>query len=207
MSVRRHVTYANIMATVAVVFAMGGSAVAASHYLITSTKEFKPSVLKSLKGNTGPKGPTGATGATGPTGGVGPQGVQGPAGLSALDTLPSGQSESGEFAAGGSFTAAKGFVEEAISFPVRLSANIPASNVVATEVSKPLTECPGPGHAARGFLCLYEVENKFIEPPDAYNGEEAGLEPNGAGRLGADLSWPTTEVNAYVDGTYTVTAP
>ena len=36
MSIRKHLTYANVMATVAVVFAMGGSAVAANHYLISS---------------------------------------------------------------------------------------------------------------------------------------------------------------------------
>ncbi len=210
MSVRKHLSYANVMATVAIVFAMGGSAIAANHYLITTTKEFKPSVLKALKGNTGPRGATGAAGlpgAPGNPGKEGPQGKEGPPGPSALTTLPSGQSESGEFAAGGSYTAKEGFVEEAISYPIPLSAGLPVGNVVATEVGKPLPECPGPGHAERGFLCLYEAENKFFEPPEVYNGEESSTLPNGAGRFGADLSWRTTEANGYVDGTYTVTAP
>jgi hypothetical protein len=56
------------VATFALVFAMSGGALAAHHYLITSTKQIKPSVLKSLKGNTGKTGNTGAPGAQGPAG-------------------------------------------------------------------------------------------------------------------------------------------
>jgi hypothetical protein len=61
-------------------------AIAAKHYLITSTSQIKPSVLTKLKGHAGkqgPLGPAGATGATGPqgaTGGQGPAGVEGPRG-------------------------------------------------------------------------------------------------------------------------------
>lgn len=58
---RRHLTYANVAATLALVFAMSGGALAASHYVITSTKQIKPSVLKELKGKPGPPGPTGST--------------------------------------------------------------------------------------------------------------------------------------------------
>ena len=73
---RRHLNYANVVATLALVFAMSGGALAASHYLINSTKQIKPSVLKKLKGSKGArgapgtKGLTGATGATGATGTV-----------------------------------------------------------------------------------------------------------------------------------------
>jgi hypothetical protein len=71
------------IAVVALFFALGGSAVAAKHYLITSTKQIKPSVLKALKGNVGhagaagPAGPTGATGATGKEGTPGKEGKEG----------------------------------------------------------------------------------------------------------------------------------
>ncbi len=47
---RKHLGYANVTATLALFFAMSGGALAASHYLITSTRQIKPSVLSSLKG-------------------------------------------------------------------------------------------------------------------------------------------------------------
>jgi hypothetical protein len=74
---RRHLNYANVIATLALVFAMSGGALAAKHYLITSTKQIKPSVLKSLKGNAGKTGATGPAGAAGAAGKEGPQGKEG----------------------------------------------------------------------------------------------------------------------------------
>ena len=74
-SIRRHLSYANVVATMALVFAMGGSAIAAKHYLINSTKQIKPSVLKQLKGSTGAKGATGAAGLQGKEGPQGPAGT------------------------------------------------------------------------------------------------------------------------------------
>jgi hypothetical protein len=41
-------TYANVVATLALVLAMSGGALAASHYLITSTRQISPRVLKKL---------------------------------------------------------------------------------------------------------------------------------------------------------------
>jgi hypothetical protein len=78
---RRYMTYANIVSTMALVFAMGGSALAVKHYLITSTSQIKPSVLARLRsnGHRGPAGPRGAAGARGP------QGTEGPSTLSAAE--------------------------------------------------------------------------------------------------------------------------
>jgi hypothetical protein len=45
-SIRRHLSYANVVATFALVFAMSGGALAAQHYLLRSTKQIKPSLLK-----------------------------------------------------------------------------------------------------------------------------------------------------------------
>src|SRR5271167_2287323 len=74
---RPRLNYANVVATLALFFALsGGAAYAASHYLITSTKQIKPSVLASLKGKPGPAGTPGAPGAAG----VGTAGLQGPQG-------------------------------------------------------------------------------------------------------------------------------
>ena len=75
---RRHLSFANVAATLALFFAISGGAVAAKHFLITSTKQIKPSVLASLRGKPGPKGADGAAGAPGPKGDRGPAGPGGP---------------------------------------------------------------------------------------------------------------------------------
>lgn len=74
--------YAEITATVALVLAMSGGALAASHYLISSTSQIKPSVLRQLKGAKGTRGPKGLAGAPGSTGTAGQPGAAGPSGPS-----------------------------------------------------------------------------------------------------------------------------
>jgi hypothetical protein len=121
---RRRLCYANVVATLALVFAMSGGALAAGHYLLTSTSQVSPKVLKALKGKAGQTGPAGAqgsqgvqgtvgpSGAQGPAGETGPAGVQGPAGeagaagkegspWTAGGTLPAGKSETGAWSASG----------------------------------------------------------------------------------------------------------
>jgi hypothetical protein len=94
-----------IIAAVALFVVLGGTAGAAGRYLITSTSQIKPSVLKALRGDaghigpagsrgigatgapgspgpSGPSGEPGATGAQGPAGATGPAGPAGPAGPS-----------------------------------------------------------------------------------------------------------------------------
>jgi hypothetical protein len=65
---KHRLTPGGAIALVALFIALGGSALAAKHYVITSTKQIKPSVLKKLKGNQGPRGPQGAQGPPGPSG-------------------------------------------------------------------------------------------------------------------------------------------
>jgi hypothetical protein len=103
---RKHLSYANVVATAALVLATAGGAFAASHYLITSTKQISPAVLSELKGRRGPAGPRGPRGPNlitstkqiapnvqkklrgrrgpggpqGPSGAIGPQGPVGPQG-------------------------------------------------------------------------------------------------------------------------------
>lgn len=91
--IRRRLTFANVALTLALVFAMTGGAFAASKYLITSTKQISPKVLKSLKGASGKNGvagPAGGAGAGGAQGPAGPAGPQGPGGA------PGGEGENGE---------------------------------------------------------------------------------------------------------------
>src|SRR5882724_631145 len=45
----RHLSYANVTATLALVLAMSGGAIAAKHYLLTSTAQIKPEVIRSLE--------------------------------------------------------------------------------------------------------------------------------------------------------------
>lgn len=73
-------TYANVAATLALVFSMTGGALAASHYLVNSTKQINPKVLKALKGPKGTKGAAGAAGPAGPTGSPGAGGTTGATG-------------------------------------------------------------------------------------------------------------------------------
>ena len=63
------------IAVLALVFAMTGGAWAANEYVITSTKQIKPKVLKNLRGRTGATGAAGAAGPQGPKGDTGPAGV------------------------------------------------------------------------------------------------------------------------------------
>jgi hypothetical protein len=146
--IRRRCSYANVVATFALFFAMTGGALAAGHYLITSTKQIKPSVLKSLAGKAGPAGPAGTAGAVGAKGesgasgtgtpGVeghegkegkegpkGKEGKEGPEGKEGLpgvihpgETLASGASETGMWAASGSGDRGGLCVPEAEGAPV-----------------------------------------------------------------------------------------
>jgi len=90
-TVRRNFNATTFIAVLALVFSMAGGALAAKHYVITSTKQIKPSVRKALKGRRGKRGPVGPQGAkgekgdkgdTGPQGSQGPQGNEGPRGPS-----------------------------------------------------------------------------------------------------------------------------
>jgi hypothetical protein len=102
--VRTHLSYANVAATMALVFALTGGAVAASSHSgggdsngngnsfikasasVASTHVYavvakkKSSSKGGARGPAGPKGATGATGPAGPTGATGATGATGPAG-------------------------------------------------------------------------------------------------------------------------------
>ena len=75
--IRKRTTYTNVVMTLVLVFVMTGGAYAASKYVITSTKQISPKVLKALKGANGKNGANGAPGGTGPAGRAGPAGSAG----------------------------------------------------------------------------------------------------------------------------------
>jgi Collagen triple helix repeat (20 copies) len=140
--IRKRFTYANVAMTLALVFAMSGGAYAASKYLITSTKQISPKVLKSLVGKTGkagaigaqgPAGPAGPAGKEGPagkgergergekgeTGATGPQGATGQTGFTA--TLPSGKTLEGDWTFGSAVVTGPDLAVTSVSFGIPLS--------------------------------------------------------------------------------------
>lgn len=88
----RKPTPALAVSLVALFFSLTGAGIAASHYLITSVSQIKPSVRAALRGKVGPQGlagPQGTAGDSGSQGAQGPQGdpgSRGPAGPSMLDS-------------------------------------------------------------------------------------------------------------------------
>jgi hypothetical protein len=217
-SIRRRITYANVVATLALVCAMSGGALAANHYLLNSSKQISPKLLAKLKGRAGARGRTGATGATGPTGPAGPAGatgLQGPAGqpgapgLSALSTLPSGQTETGVYYMGQNNAVEKAPIETAVSFPVPLATTLPPHNAVYQLATGTSPHCAGPGRAEPGFLCIYSVLRARVSFNDTYALEGETLAAGVTGRLGFLLEDNVTETNAHVydAGNWAVTAP
>jgi hypothetical protein len=74
-----------LVALFALVLSMGGgAALAAKHYLISSTSQISPKVLTKLKGKTGPQGKTGLQGSQGLQG---PQGIKGDAGANGTNGI------------------------------------------------------------------------------------------------------------------------
>ena len=155
--IRKRVSYTNVVLTLILVFAMSGGAYAAGRYLITSTKQISPKVLKALAGKGGAAGPAGAAGAAGPVGpagakgesGVGQAGKEGPAGPTGPSgptgpagptgpqgqtgftaTLPSKATETGtwSFSTGTSEHRQSQFAS--VSFSIPLKAGLEASHVI-----------------------------------------------------------------------------
>jgi hypothetical protein len=134
---RRWLTYVNVMATLALVFAMTGGAYAASKYIITSSKQISPKVLKQLDGKvgairaTGPAGPAGGKGEAGIAGQsvkskVGKEGKEGSS-WTAEDVLSAGQAETGMCGAAGLLASIdEGFVHLS-SVPISYRVQLPSS--------------------------------------------------------------------------------
>jgi hypothetical protein len=208
--IRAHLTYANVVATLALVLAMSGGALAATHYLINSTKQINPKVLRQLRGHTGRaglQGPpgVGSQGVEGPPGQRGTRGEPGPQGLSALASLPAGQSESGTFGVRSDRAHIKDTIADTIAYPVPLGESAASTHIVFTQAKVAAEHCSGPGSADKGYLCIYETADHGVGPAHVF-GFEASEEADVTGRHGFTLQWEATEEGAYAFGTYTVTA-
>jgi hypothetical protein len=213
----RRLTYANVAATLALVFAMSGGALAAKHFLISSTKQISPSVLKQLRGKTGragPTGPAGREGAVGPQGnegkGVpGPPGGPGQPGLSATSPLPSGETVSGSFAMRDDNGTVGKFILDSVTFPVPLEHRLPVSDIEYVKPGATTPHCSGPRHAAQGFLCVYGLTQSGVEAAPTFLDPESGSEEEGEGAapIGVVIEFKLAATTGLVFGSYAVTAP
>jgi hypothetical protein len=223
--IRKRLTYTNVALTLALVFAMSGGAYAASKYVITSTKQIKPSVLKQLQGKAGAQGPVGAQGPAGPagatglagaagvkgeTGTTGPEGPPGKNGENGKNgttgftkVLPKGETETGTW----SVVLKEGQTLIPLSFSIPLAQQLEGTNVHIA----PNKECPGTAEepkAEAGNLCVYigadeNIELSRIAPP-----YELGI--SGTGRSGAVVfvgSSAKPGESGLAVGTWAVTAP
>jgi hypothetical protein len=94
---RRKPSISGVIAAVALFFAVAGAgAYAADSYIITSTHQIKPSVLRKLAHDVrGPRGTAGLVGAQGATGEQGPQGSAGTNGATGQQGTPGAQGAQG----------------------------------------------------------------------------------------------------------------
>ena len=199
---RRRFSYANVTATLALVFAMSGGALAAHHYLISSTKQISPKVLSALRARTGPTGPQGPAG---PRGGQGKEGPEGRSGA-APATLPSGHSESGTYSLASSEA---GYLTEGITYPIPLASGLGEAHVEwLAHGTAPPEACPGPGIAAPGYLCVYERLGEFRKPDGSISPVSTELGHAGSNAYGFIVFLDgEDEKLSYSYGSWTVTAP
>ena len=200
--ISRHINYANVVATLALVFAMSGSAIAAKHYLLHSTKQISPALLKQLRGRTGKTGPQGTTGAQGPQGSTG---AKGEPGSPAPSVLTSGHSESGDYVLTESNAKTGAGTSAAVSFPIPLAERLPEGKFDFLPPGKTSAECNGPGHAAPGFLCVYSTETSNAGFESVFDPEKPGS--FGTGTFGFQIAFEAEGQSVFAAGTWTVTAP
>lgn len=221
--VREKLTFANVVACLALFVALGGASYAATQLpknsvgtqqlkngAVTGAKvkagsltasSFKPGQLP--KGATGAKGPEGQRGPEGPRGAEGPQG---PPGAFPSGNLPSGATLRGNFAIG---TNLSEYSNTSVSFGFTL-ASAPTGHFIAVGDTPP-PQCPGSAanpQASAGNLCVYEIQaNNQLATPELFDPATGAV---GAGRYGfgvaAELgNAPNESLLSY--GSWAVTAP
>ena len=208
---REKLTYANVMATIAVFLMLaGGTAFAASEMLPSNsvgTKQIKKEAVTPAKLSKASKaaliGPQGAPGAAGATGAQGPKGEKGAPGADA-QILASGQTEVGVWGAAAEIS---NYGVAAINFAPRLENSVPASNVKFLNERETTPACPAFRHAAAGYLCVYTTYTggmEFIQFANGFDNSE------GADSTGVVLYvWnPSTGLKGgNITGNWAYTAP
>jgi hypothetical protein len=162
-ALRKRITPATLIAVLALVLAMTGGALAAKKYVITSTKQISPSVLKKLTGSPGPQGASGAKGDPGPAGRDGTNGTNGTNGQTGFtEVLPAGKSLTGTWSSnfidtGGESTAVQ-FVPISLGIPLSKALTVTDVHFIALGEETGTGDCPGSIEkpvAEPGKLCVY----------------------------------------------------
>lgn len=193
---RPRLTYANVTATLALFFALTGGAIAARHYLINSTSQISPKVLKKLQGHAGPRG---VPGAPGTSGAEGPKGEPGPL----LATLPSGKTEKGAYNLAGNRYSGGGAYYPSVEATYPIPIGFEPTITLVKPGGSPTAACPGTVEAptaAPGNLCIYaQYEVGAIE---------TAANTPAKGHFGWRVRVGVLEGAPYEDsGTWAVTAP
>ena len=124
-----------------------------------------------------------------------------------LTTLPAGQLMHGTFGAGASndTDSTDGYLGAGITFPRAMSTPILEENIQDIQDSNYTTECPGPGKAKAGYLCLYNKIWNSVDLGYGYS-ENKYLKVDGKS-IGVVLYWSILGGDPYVGGSWTLRAP
>ncbi len=209
----RRPSHATIVAYLALFVALGGGALAvvrapsrtgrisacfvarSGHIrLVNSTTRCRRGERKLTWNQRGPAGVRGPAGATGRAGSKGTS-------FDANATLPSKQTLTGLWAvAGGTGNNAPGVIQ----FSPQLPRALPDTAVHRLTAGASTNECPGPGRASPGNLCVYERAASGVTFNVITDPASGG---NGANRRGAVIQYAAQAAGGYADGTWAVTAP
>jgi hypothetical protein len=223
--IRKRLTYANVMSSIAVFLVLGGATALAAAQLgknSVGSKQLKKNAVTAVKiknkavttskladkAVTGPKVADGSlTGNDINASSLGtvPTATHATSADSAsgLTTLPSGKSESGFYAAGGG-ESEEGYIAQGITFPQPLASRIPEGNVEWLLEGETSPNCPGAGQAAPNHLCLYDNEESGVALCCIY---DFAFNDPAADKNGFIVYWEPLANGSYVSGEWTVTAP
>jgi hypothetical protein len=212
-------TYANVLATIAVFISLGGSSYAVLRITgknvprnaltgadITglTTRDIRDRSLlrRDFKKGQLLRGRRGRRGLQGVKGDKGDQGVPGPL----LDTLPSGKTEVGKYYALDSPAPSGQFAVDVVSYQFPLPST-PIDRYLAPGAA-PTAECPGSvdnPKAVPGHLCVYSQKRAGVQT--SFSGDGMGFDALDRYGFAVNVVSSGTAGNFYDYGSWAVTAP
>jgi hypothetical protein len=121
----------------------------------------------------------------------------------ARSTLPSGQTESGDYAVAGSVSG--DHMVEGVQFAIPLAAPLDSSHVEFRPFGTTSANCPGVGQATAGYLCVYESD--FAHRSVVSDSVSDHLIYAGADAYGFIIWLVAADVDGWSTGSWTVKAP